>query len=188
MIRRQNLTFCYIYATEHYREIVKIRLIIIANLYREVETVEDILFAKRPLMLYVGIILVFLVFIFLLFKDWSIAEDLVFSTIFCIIYYYLLLRFSCRIFINQKGLKILYDAPWLSERLINLNSMRDIDYMVSFWDMNESYKKSRNFKNICFDTLIVYLKDGSVEEININTRMSFFHKAMHYINNGIISH
>ncbi len=72
-------------------------------------------------------------------------------------------------------------APWLADRYIVTSSIAKIDYLVSFWDMEESQEKSRNFKNICYDTIILYMINGDVEEVNINTRMSYFHKTLEYI-------
>ena len=140
------------------------------------------LFAKKPIMLYIGRILPFFVFIFLYIKDWSIVNNLFFTMIFYMVYYYSFLRYSCSIIISKESIKVVYIAPWLEDKCITTNSITKRDYLVSFWDMEESYKKSRNYKNICFDTIIIYMKNGDIEEININTRMSYFHKLLEYIN------
>jgi len=149
------------------------------------ENSEFILFAKKPTMLHVGRVIPFLVFIFLYIKGWDFVNNLVFTIIFYLVYYYSFLRYSCRIYISKEAFKVNYVAPWLADKYIATNSIAKIDYLVSFWDMEESQKKSRNFKNICYDTIILYMRNGTVEEVNINTRMSYFHKVLKYINKSI---
>ncbi len=139
------------------------------------------LFAKKPIMLHIGRVIPFFVFFFLHIKGWDFVNNLVFTIIFYLVYYYSFLRYSCRIYISKGTIKVNYMAPWLADRYIVTSSIAKIDYLVSFWDMEESQEKSRNFKNICYDTIILYMINGDVEEVNINTRMSYFHKTLEYI-------
>lgn len=142
---------------------------------------EFILFAKKPLAFYSGFISVFLIIFFLFIKEWGIQDVLLFILVFVFAYYYFFLRYACEVYVNDNSIRVHYIAPWIPDISITKNSIDSIDYIVSFWDMESSYKKSRNFKNVCYDTLILSKTDGNIEEININTRYFYFHKLLNHL-------
>jgi len=140
------------------------------------------LFAKKPVAYYATVICVLLLLLFLLFKEWDLSDIGLFILIFVLVYYYFFLRFACEIYVQKDSVKIHYMMPWIQDEYIVKCSVNNVDYLTSFWDMQSSYKQSRNFKNVCFDTIVISKSDGSVEEININTRYTYFHKLLDYLN------
>lgn len=143
---------------------------------------EYIQFSRRPLSLYLWPLLSVMLFVFLVMKQWDLFNNIVFTTVLILFYYYSFLRYACEIYVSSDVVKIHYLVPWLTDRLIPKNCLVGADYLVSFWDMQSSSTKSRNFKNVCYDTLFLDAEDGSqFELININTRLTYFNKLREYI-------
>jgi len=136
--------------------------------------------SKPPIALFIWILLSIVIFIFMM-ANWGLNNSsMEVLVVFIVAFYLIFNRYSSIILIFKDRIEVKY----LISRHITViffNEISKFDYLVGMYDFNRDFDKTTHFKNLCYDILIITMKDNEIKRIKINTSYGGFSKIINHI-------